>query len=166
MVQCGSSAGFALKSAERLFIIGDFFGKKLERDGTMQACVFGFVDHAHPAAADPFFDAVMGDDTACFEAGVYGAGWIGEILKAAYGGSFEVASGIFMGVHQGPYFPFEFMVLAAGVAQECGAFLFGQLDGRLKQIVDLLPAFRIHGQASQSTHDTTTLWRCSSPALP
>src|SRR5271165_1654743 len=131
----------------------------------MQARVFGFVDHAHSAAADPFFDAVVGDYSACFETWAYGAGWIGEILKAAYGGSFEEASGISTGGQQGLYFPLEFMVFAAGVAQECGAFLFGQLDGRLKQIVDLLPAFRIHGRASESTHDRAMLWPYSSLAL-
>jgi hypothetical protein len=52
---------FALKTSENLRIAGDVIGKKLERDETMEATVFGFIDNAHAAAAEYFGDAVVGE---------------------------------------------------------------------------------------------------------
>ena len=39
-------------------------GQELQRDQAMQPRVFGLVDHAHPAAAELFDDAVMRDGLA------------------------------------------------------------------------------------------------------
>ncbi len=37
----------------------DLIGQELERDEAVQASVFGFVDHTHPAAAELSENAVM-----------------------------------------------------------------------------------------------------------
>ena len=59
MVQRRSRLRLALKAAERLGIPGHFIGQKLERDKAVQARVFGFVNHTHPAAAQLVDNAVM-----------------------------------------------------------------------------------------------------------
>ena len=61
MVQRGCGLRLALKAAERLRILGDFIGQKLEGDEAVQPRVFGFVDHTHPAAAQLLDDAVVRD---------------------------------------------------------------------------------------------------------
>ncbi len=58
--------------------------------------------------------------------------------RILYGASLKEASRTLAGGHEGLYFAFEFTVCAAGVPQECGAFLFRQPDCRLKQIIDFL----------------------------
>ena len=64
MVESGRGARFALETAEGLRILGDFVGKKLKRDEAAEFQVFGFVDHAHAAAAKLFDDAVVRDGLA------------------------------------------------------------------------------------------------------
>ena len=59
MVQGGRRLGFALKTGERLRVAGNFFREEFQGDETMQAGVFGFVNHAHAAAAEFFHDAVV-----------------------------------------------------------------------------------------------------------
>ena len=61
MIERGSGLGLAPESLQRLAILRQFFGKKLQRDKAAEARVFGFVDHAHAAAAELFDDPVMGD---------------------------------------------------------------------------------------------------------
>ena len=61
MVQRRSCLRLTLKAAERLGILGHFIGQELERDKTMQPRVFGFVNHAHPAATQHGNDAVVRD---------------------------------------------------------------------------------------------------------
>ena len=61
MVQCGRSLGFALKSSQDLGVAGDFFGEELQRDETMEAGVFSFVNDSHPATAEFFDDSVVRD---------------------------------------------------------------------------------------------------------
>ena len=55
MIERGGGLGFAAETRERLRIFGDVVGKKFQRDETVQAGVFGFVDDAH-ATATKFFD--------------------------------------------------------------------------------------------------------------
>ena len=64
VVEGGGGLGFTLEAREDLRVAGDVVGKKFERDETVQAVVFGFVDDAHTAAAEFFEDAVMGDGLA------------------------------------------------------------------------------------------------------
>src|SRR5215813_5247080 len=54
MVQCRSRASFAAEALERLWIVGESFGQELESDGPAEFGVFRFVDHPHPAPANPF----------------------------------------------------------------------------------------------------------------
>ena len=61
MVECGSGLRFALKTLERARIPSQVFRKEFQRDEAVQAGVFGFVDHTHPAAAKPLDDAVVGN---------------------------------------------------------------------------------------------------------
>src|SRR5713226_1209574 len=61
MVECGSSPRFPLKAFDRLRIISKLLGKELERDTSAQLEVFGFINHAHPAAAQYLQYAVVGN---------------------------------------------------------------------------------------------------------
>src|ERR1019366_5783340 len=58
VVQRGGSLGFPLETAEGLCVVGDFVGKELQGDVTTELEVFRLEDHAHPAAAELFDDAV------------------------------------------------------------------------------------------------------------
>ena len=59
--ECRCGLRFTLKSTERLRIPGYLVRKKLKRDETMQPDVLGLVNHAHPATAELFNDAIMRD---------------------------------------------------------------------------------------------------------
>ena len=59
MVQRRRGLGFALKAGEGLRVAGNIFRQELQGDEAMQPRVFGFVNHAHPAAAELLDDAVM-----------------------------------------------------------------------------------------------------------
>ena len=59
MVQRRSRLRLALKPAERLRILGHFIGQKLQCHEAVQPGVFGFINHTHPAAAEPVHNAVM-----------------------------------------------------------------------------------------------------------
>jgi len=61
MVQRGGGLRFALEASEGLLVARNFGGKKFQRDEAVQARVFRFVNHAHAAAAEAFYDTVMGD---------------------------------------------------------------------------------------------------------
>jgi hypothetical protein len=52
MVQRGGSLSFAFKTGQRMRVARNLIGQEFERNKTMKARVFRFVDHAHPAAAD------------------------------------------------------------------------------------------------------------------
>ena len=64
MVQRRSRLRLTLKAAESLGVLGHFVGQELECDKTMQARVFRFVNHTHPAAAQLLDNAVMRDGLA------------------------------------------------------------------------------------------------------
>jgi hypothetical protein len=60
------------ETRQRLRIAPDFVGKKFQRDKAMQPRVFGFVDDAHPAAAEFLDDAVMRNGLADHAGGTFG----------------------------------------------------------------------------------------------
>ena len=64
VVQRRSGAGFAAEAFESLGIVGGIVREKLEGDETAEESVFGFVDHTHPAAAEQFQNAIVGDGLA------------------------------------------------------------------------------------------------------
>ena len=64
VIEGGSGAGFAMEALDGLGIIGNVVGEEFEGDVAAEAGVLGFVDHAHPAAAEFFLDGVMRDGTA------------------------------------------------------------------------------------------------------
>ena len=59
MVESGCSFGFAAKTLQRLAVLRQVFGKKLESDEAAETSVLGLVNHAHTAAAKLFNDPVM-----------------------------------------------------------------------------------------------------------
>ena len=61
MVEGGSSPGFAAEALQRLVILRQVFGKKLERNVATEAEVFGLIDNTHPASAQLLEDFVMGN---------------------------------------------------------------------------------------------------------
>ena len=64
MIQCRGGLRFALKAAECLRVSGYIVGKELESDKAAQLYVLSLVDHAHPAAAELFYNAVVRDGLA------------------------------------------------------------------------------------------------------
>ena len=67
MVQRGGGAGFAAEAFERLWVVATVVRKELQGDEATELGVFGFVDHAHPAAAELFDNAVVRDGLADHE---------------------------------------------------------------------------------------------------
>ena len=61
MIQGRGGLGFALEAAERLRVFGYIVGKELESDKAAELYVLSLVDHAHPATAELFYNAVMRD---------------------------------------------------------------------------------------------------------
>ncbi len=59
VIQSGCGLGFALEAGQGLGVAGNFLRQKLECYKTVKPRVFGFVDHAHTATAQPFDDAVV-----------------------------------------------------------------------------------------------------------
>jgi hypothetical protein len=61
VIEGGSGTRLTLKSLQCLGVLGDFTRQELERHKAVEACVLGFVDHTHPAAAELFDDVIVGD---------------------------------------------------------------------------------------------------------
>ena len=59
MIQCGSSLGLALKTGDRLRVMGHVLGEELERDQAVELQVLSFVHDAHAAAAQLLEDPVV-----------------------------------------------------------------------------------------------------------
>src|SRR5215472_4880633 len=59
MIQYGSSLGLALKTGDRLRVMGHVFGQELERDQAAELQVLSFVHDAHTAAAQLLEDPVV-----------------------------------------------------------------------------------------------------------
>src|ERR1019366_1590251 len=64
MVQSGSGSRFAAKAFDRLKVLGHIVRQELQGDEAAQFGVLSLVDHTHPAAAEPFNDAVVRDGLA------------------------------------------------------------------------------------------------------
>jgi hypothetical protein len=64
MVQSRCGTGFAPEPFERLHVSRHIFGQELQRHKTAKLGVFGFVNDAHAAATELFYDSVMGDGAA------------------------------------------------------------------------------------------------------
>jgi len=59
MVQRRRRTGFPLQAVERLLVVLQLLGQKLESNVASELEVFGFVDHAHTAAAEHAKDFVV-----------------------------------------------------------------------------------------------------------
>ena len=64
VIQGRGGLRFALKAFESLQVAGDAVGKEFKSDEAVELGVFGFVDNAHPAAAEFFDDTEMGNAAA------------------------------------------------------------------------------------------------------
>jgi hypothetical protein len=63
MVQRRGRSRFALKSLDGRMILGKLLGEKFQAHVAAEAKVLGFVHNPHPAAAQLFQNAVMGDSS-------------------------------------------------------------------------------------------------------
>jgi hypothetical protein len=59
MIQRGSGFGFPPEPFQCLPVLGNVFREEFERYESIETGVLGLVDHAHPATAELFDDAVM-----------------------------------------------------------------------------------------------------------
>src|SRR2546426_8661004 len=64
VVQGGRGLGFALKTSERMRVLGNFGGQELQGNETVQPHVLGLVDHTHASATELLDDVVMRDGLA------------------------------------------------------------------------------------------------------
>ena len=64
MIQGGRRLGFALKATEGLRVFGYIVGQEFESRKAAEFQVLGFVNDAHPTAAEFFHDAVVRDRSA------------------------------------------------------------------------------------------------------
>ncbi len=64
MIQSRGRLRFALETGEGLRVAGNVIGQEFQSDETVQAGVFGLVDHTHAAAAELFDNAVVRDGLA------------------------------------------------------------------------------------------------------
>ena len=61
MIQCRSRLGLTLKTGKHLRVTGNTLWQEFQGDEAMQPRVLGFVDDAHPTAAQFLDDAVVRD---------------------------------------------------------------------------------------------------------
>src|SRR5450759_2129671 len=69
MVQRRGGASFPPQALQRMPVVSQIVGKKLEGDETAETCVLGLVDHTHPAAAELFDDSIVRGGLADHEMG-------------------------------------------------------------------------------------------------
>ena len=77
MIQGRRGPRFSLESFERLLILGEVFGKELERHHAAELCVLRLVHDAHAPATQFFKNAVVGNRLANHKKG--GKGWRGYL---------------------------------------------------------------------------------------
>src|SRR5437773_6608129 len=63
MIEGGGGPSLALKTFEDLWILGDALVQKFKRDESAHLHVLGLINHPHPAATEPFQNAIVGN---CF----------------------------------------------------------------------------------------------------
>src|SRR5437868_6239837 len=61
MIERGSRFGFALETAKRLLVFGDFIRQEFQRYESAKIYVLGLVHHSHAAAPELLDDAVVRD---------------------------------------------------------------------------------------------------------
>ena len=165
MVERRCGPGFTLKAAQGLGIARQIAGDELERHGTMQPRIFGFVDHAHPAAAELLDDAVVRERltdqriAACPErsrrAGL-------TAVVAAFSGELacgeidrrraeETVGTVVCGEQRTDFF-FQPLVAAARVAKKGLALGRGNVERGLQQPIDVIPAVSCPWQSGWSRH--------------
>ena len=91
MVQRRSSTRFAPETLQRLRVLRDIVGEKLEGDKAAKVSVLGLVDDTHAAAAEFLDDAVVRDGLADHS---------DEAVTSSYG-SLQVTSKAFTTTHRG-----------------------------------------------------------------
>src|SRR5580698_10206226 len=70
VVQRRSSLRLALEAFQGLMVSGYLVRQEFQSHKTMEACVFGSVDHAHPTAAELFDNSVVRDGLADWRLGI------------------------------------------------------------------------------------------------
>ena len=160
---------FAREPAQRLRIPRELFGDELERHGTVQPRVFGFVDDAHAAAAELLDDAVVRErltdqriaaGLTAVVAALSGELACGEIDRR----SAEEPVGTVVCGEQRTDFVFQPFVAAARVAKIGVALYRGNVERGLQQLIDVIPAFIVHWRSGRRARDTTRLSRFSTRA--
>ena len=169
MVERRCGPGFALKAAQGLGITRQIFGDELERNGTVKPRIFGFVHHAHPAAAELLDDAVVRErltdqriaaGLTAVVAALSGELACGEIDRR----SAEEPVGTVVCGEQRTDFVFQPLVAATRVAKIGVALYRGNVERGLQQLIDVIPAVIVHGRSGRRALDTTRLSRFSTPA--
>jgi hypothetical protein len=61
VIESGCGFGLALEALQRMSVLCQVFGKKLQGYAPIEPDVFGLIDYAHPSAAELFHNTVMGD---------------------------------------------------------------------------------------------------------
>jgi hypothetical protein len=64
MIESGCRSRFALKTFQRLAVLGEMFRQKLQGDQAAELGILGFVHHTHPAATQLLEDAVVSNGSA------------------------------------------------------------------------------------------------------
>ena len=78
VVKRGSRPGLAAKTFQSLRILSYTFGQELQGNEAAERCVLGLINHAHPAPAKLFDDAVVRDGLADHR----GESYVREIRKS------------------------------------------------------------------------------------
>ena len=169
MVERRCGPGFALKAAQGLGITRQIFGDELERNGTVKPRIFGFVHHAHPAAAELLDDAVVRErltdqriaaGLTAVVAALSGELACGEIDRR----SAEEPVGTVVCGDERSDFVFQPLVAATRVAKIGVALYRGNVERGLQQLIDVIPAVIVHWRSGRRALDTTRLSRFSTRA--
>jgi hypothetical protein len=131
--------------------------------------IFGFVHHAHAAAAELLDDTVVRErltdqrivaGLTAVGAGLPGQLACGEIDRRCA----EEPVGTVVCGEQRTHFVFQRLVGAARVAKIGVALYRGNVERGLQQLIDVIPALIVHWRSGRRALDTTRLSRFSTPA--
>jgi hypothetical protein len=169
VVQRRGRSCLAAESGEGFGIGGEVWRQELQGDGALQPGILGFVDDAHPAAAELLDDAVMRDrltdqriaaGPTAVVAALIGELACGEIERQ----STEEPVGTVVCSEQRTDFFLQPLVAAARVAKIGVALDRGHLERGLQQLIDVIPAISVHWRSGRRALDTTRLSRSSTRA--